>query len=177
MPIASYPRITLNTTGQTNNPRSGSGLAIYNQSTGQYVIADSSFFPINNGGLASETTLLTRASEATLLTRASEATLLTRASEATLLTIGTKIDSANTYNQNVDISVKFTLTDTLSAIGSGECKQVVLIAPVNGVYVTVRGGGEMFIPPYSTIPVNASNLNQISARYATAGDFLSYYYH
>jgi len=159
MPIASYPRITLNTTGQTNNPRSGNGLAIFNQSTGQYVIADSNFFPINNGGLASETTLLTRASE------------------ATLLSIGTKIDSANTYNQNVDISVKFTLTSTLSAIGSGESKQVVLIAPVNGVYVTVRGGGEMFIPPYSTIPVNASNLNQISARYANDGDFLSYYYH
>jgi hypothetical protein len=168
MPITSYPRITLNTTGQTNNPSSGSGLAIFNQSTGQYVIADSSLFPINNGGLASETTLLTRASEATLLTRASE---------ATLLSINTKIDSSNTYNQNVDISVKYTLTDTLSAIGSGECKQVVLIAPVNGVYVTVRGGGEMFIPPYSTIPVNTSNINQILARYATAGDFLSYYYH
>jgi hypothetical protein len=168
MPIASYPRITLNTTGQTNNPRSGTGLAIFNQSTGQYVIADSSFFPINNGGLASETTLLTRASEATLLTRASE---------ATLLSINTKIDSANTYNQNADISVKYTLTDTLSAIGSGECKQVVLIAPVNGVYVIVRSGGEMFIPPYSTIPVNVINLNQISARYANAGDFLSYYYH
>jgi hypothetical protein len=159
MPIASYPRITLNTTGQTNNPRSGTGLAIFNQSTGQYVIADSSFFPINNGGLASETTLLTRASE------------------ATLLSIGTKIDSANTYNQNVDTSGKFTLTETLSAIGSGDCKQVVLIAPVNGVYVTVRGGGEMFIPPYSTIPVNANNINQILARYANAGDFLSYYYH
>jgi hypothetical protein len=159
MPIASYPRITLNTTGQTNNPRSGTGLAIYNQSTGQYVIADSSFFPINSGGLASETTLLTRASE------------------TTLLSIGTKIDSANTYNQNVDTSVKFTLTDTLSAIGSGACQQVVLIAPINGVYITVRGGGEMFIPPYSTIPINTSNLNQISARYATAGDFLSYYYH
>lgn len=54
MPIGSYPRITLNTTGQTNNPLSGTGLAIYNQEGGQYVIADSDLFPINNGGLASK---------------------------------------------------------------------------------------------------------------------------
>jgi hypothetical protein len=83
----------------------------------------------------------------------------------------------NTYNQSVDISGTYTLTSELIAIGSGACLQVVLIAPVNGVNVSIRGGGKIFVPPYSTIPVNVSNLNQITAQYVTAGDVLSYYYH
>jgi hypothetical protein len=57
MPIGSYPRITLNETGNTRNPQSGTGLAIYNQENGQYEIADSNLFPINNGGFASNNNL------------------------------------------------------------------------------------------------------------------------
>jgi len=87
------------------------------------------------------------------------------------------IISNNNYNQNFDTSTIYTLTSELAAIGSGICKQVVLIAPVNGVNVSIRSGGKIFVPPYSTIPVNVSNLNQITAQYVTAGDFLSYYYH
>jgi len=57
MPIGSYPRITLNNTANNNNPPNGTGLAIYNETDGQYVIADGNLFPINNGGLASENML------------------------------------------------------------------------------------------------------------------------
>jgi hypothetical protein len=104
-------------------------------------------------------------------------TPLISTSSTNTTSILTAILADNTYNQTPDLSGKYTLTDTLAAIGSGSCQQVVLIAPVNGLYATIRSGGEMFIPPYSSLPVNVINLNQISARYATAGDFLSYYYH
>jgi hypothetical protein len=59
MPIGSYPRITLNETGNTNNAPSGTGLAIYDVEIGQYKIADSNLFPIKpeNEGLANQITL------------------------------------------------------------------------------------------------------------------------
>jgi hypothetical protein len=57
MPIGSYPRITLQSTSDINNNMSGTGLAIFNQDSAQYAIADSNLFPINNGGLASQDTL------------------------------------------------------------------------------------------------------------------------
>jgi hypothetical protein len=58
MPIGSYPRITLNNTEQYNNPQSGTGLALLNPNSNQYVIADTNTFQVNNGGLASEETLI-----------------------------------------------------------------------------------------------------------------------
>jgi len=164
MPIASYPRITLNTTGQTNNPRSGNGLAIYNQSTGQYVIADSSFFPINNGGLASENTLVSANTSLSLI-------------EANVLLIQSELTGSNNYQQGYDISRNYTLPLTLTALTANTCKQVVLISPVNGFYLTINSGGEIFIPPYTTLPINTNNTNTLSVRYQTAGDVLSYYYH
>jgi hypothetical protein len=157
MPISSYPRITLTNTRNNNNPQSGQGLAILNQSTGQYVIADSAFFPINNGGLASENTLQSVNTVST--------------------NIETLITSANTYTQTADISAKFSLPETATAIGSGSCKQVVLIAPASGFWLTIQGGGEMFMPPYSTIPVNVTNLNRLLVRYQATPEVLSYYYH
>jgi hypothetical protein len=53
MPIGSYPRITLIGTQLQNNPQSGTGLSIYDNSSNTYKVADSSLFPINQGGLAS----------------------------------------------------------------------------------------------------------------------------
>lgn len=166
MPISSYPRITLTNTRNNNNPQSGQGLAILNQSTGQYVIADSNLYPINNGGIASQTTLV-----------AIQNSVANLALESTLGSVLSGITSANTYNQTADISAKYSLTNTATAIGSGACVQVVLIAPLSGFYLTIQGGGEMFIPPYSTIPVNVTNLNRLLARYATELEVLSYYYH
>ena len=164
MPIASYPRITLNTTGQTNNPRSGTGLAIFNQSTGQYVIADSSLYPINSGGLASENTL------------ASVNTNL-NSIENNVLLIQSELTDSNNYQQGIDISRNFSLPLTSTALPSNTCVQVVLISPVNGFWLTINSGGEIFIPPYTTLPINTNNTNTLSARYQTAGDVLFYYYH
>ena len=89
----------------------------------------------------------------------------------------TAITSANNYTQTQDQTGKYTMTATVAAIGSGACSQVVLIAPVNGFFMNISGGGEMFVPPYSTIPVNVNNLNRINARWAVAGDVLSFYFH
>jgi hypothetical protein len=167
MPITSYPRITLNTTGTTNNAQSGTGLAILNQTNGQYVIADSNLFPINNGGIASQNTLV-----------AIQNSVANLALESTLGSVLSGITLNNTYNQTQDISAKYTLTNTATAISSAvSCSQVVLIAPLSGFYLTIQGGGEMFFPPYSTIPVNVTNLNRLLARYQTDGEILSYYYH
>jgi hypothetical protein len=167
MPIASYPRVTLNTTGTTNNPQSGTGLAILNQTNGQYVIADSNLFPINTGGIANQNTLVNIQNSVAAL-----------ALESTLSSVLSGITSANTYNQTADISGKYTLTNTATAISSAvSCSQVVLIAPLSGFYLTIQGGAEMFFPPYSTIPVNVINLNRLLARYQTEGEVLSYYYH
>jgi len=104
-------------------------------------------------------------------------TPLISTSSSNTTSILTAILADNTYNQSVDISGTYTLTAELTAIGSETCQQVVLIAPVNGVNVSIRGGGKIFVPPYSTIPVNVGNLNQITAQYIVAGDKLGYYYH
>ena len=157
MPISSYPRITLTNTRNNNNPQSGQGLAILNQSTGQYVIADSNFFPINNGGLASETTLL-----------------LIEANTATILA-NQIID--NNYVQGIDTSASYVLPLAITTLPSQACLQVVLISPVNGFWLIVNSGNEIFIPPYTTLPINVTNTNQLRARYQTAGDTLFYYYH
>jgi hypothetical protein len=164
MPIASYPRITLNTTGQTNNPRSGTGLAIFNQSTGQYVIADSSLYPINSGGLASENTLVNVGTNIGSI-------------EVNVLQIQSELAGSKNYQQGYDISRNYTLPLTSTALPANTCVQVVLISPVNGFWLTINGGGEIFIPPYTTLPINANNTNTLSARYQTAGDVLFYYYH
>ena len=164
MPIASYPRVTLNTTGQTNNPRSGTGLAIFNQSTGQYVIADSSLYPINSGGLASENTLVNVNTNLISI-------------ESNVLSIESELTGSNNYQQGIDISRNFTLPLTSTALPSNICVQVVLIAPVNGFWLNINSGAEIFIPPYTTLPINVHNTNTLSARYQTAGDVLFYYYH
>jgi len=164
MPIASYPRVTLNTTGQTNNPRSGTGLAIFNQSTGQYVIADSSLYPINSGGLASENTVYAVNTNLTSI-------------ENNVTLIESELNASSNYQQGFDISRNFSLPLTLTALPSFTCVQVVLIAPVNGFWLIINGGAEIFIPPYTTLPINVNNTNTLSARYQTAGDVLFYYYH
>jgi len=157
MPISSYPRITLTNTRNNNNPQSGTGLAILNQSTGQYVIADSNFFPINSGGLSSEGTLL--------LIEANTATILANQ--------GININ----YVQGIDTSASYVLPLAITTLPSQACLQVVLISPVNGFWLVVNSGNEIFIPPYTTLPVNVTNTNQLRARYQTAGDTLFYYYH
>jgi hypothetical protein len=164
MPIASYPRITLNTTGQTNNPRSGIGLAIYNQASGQYVIADSSLYPINSGGLASENTLDNVNTNLGLI-------------ETNVSQIQGDISSSGIYQQGLDISRNFTLPFLSTPLPSNTCVQMVIISPVNGFWITINGGTEMFIPPYTTLPINTNNTDTITARYQIAGDVLFYYYH
>jgi hypothetical protein len=57
MPISSYPRITLIGTQLQNNPQSGTGLSIYDNSSNTYKVADSDLFPINFGGLAANDSL------------------------------------------------------------------------------------------------------------------------
>jgi hypothetical protein len=150
MPIASYPRVTLNTTGTTNNPQSGTGLAILNQTNGQYLIADSNLFPINNGGIASQNTLVQ---------------------------VLNYLITANTYNQAIDFSDNITLPLVSTQLTSQGCVQVVLIAPINGFWLSINAGGEIFIPANTTIPVNVANTDQLSVRYQTAGDVLYFYYH
>ena len=59
MPIGSYPRITLQNTSDVNNNKSGTGLAIFNQESDRYEIADSNLFPLNNGGIGNQNTLQT----------------------------------------------------------------------------------------------------------------------
>jgi hypothetical protein len=157
MPISSYPRITLAATKDNKNPQSGTGLAILNQVNGQYVIADSNFFPINNGGLASEGT-------------------------AALIETNTAQIYANqlinsNYVQGIDKSVSYVLPLAIATLPSQACLQVVLISPINGFWLIVNSGNEIFIPPYTTLPVNVTNTNQLRARYQTAGDTLFYYYH
>jgi hypothetical protein len=166
MPISSYPRITLTNTRNNNNPQSGQGLAILNQSTGQYVIADSNLYPINNGGLASENTL-------SLLYNLSGL----NAQQGTLVQVLNYLISANTYNQGIDFSENFTLPLVSASLPTQACYQVVLIAPANGFWLTINAGGEIFIPANTTIPVNVSDTGQLSVRYQTAGDVLYYYYH
>lgn len=56
MPISSYPRITLIGTRLENNPQSGTGICIFDNTTGEYTVASSDLFPINQGGLAANDT-------------------------------------------------------------------------------------------------------------------------
>lgn len=88
-----------------------------------------------------------------------------------------EMSNNTSYTQDMDTSATFVLPLTTSTIGTGTCKQVVLIAPVNGFWLTINAGGEMFVPPYTTIPVNVDNINRLRARYQTEGDVLFYYYH
>jgi hypothetical protein len=166
MPISSYPRITLTNTRNNNNPQSGQGLAILNQSTGQYVIADSNLYPINGGGLASENTLTALYNLSGL-----------NAQQGTLVQVLNYLIAANTYNQGIDFSDSITLPLVSTQLTSQNCVQVVLIAPANGFWLTINFGGEIFIPANTTIPVNITNTDQLSVRYQTAGDILFFYYH
>lgn len=56
MPISSYPRITLSGTSVQNNPPSGTGISIYDNTTGEYTVGTSDLFPINLGGFAANDT-------------------------------------------------------------------------------------------------------------------------
>ena len=56
MPISSYPRITLIGTRLENNPQSGTGICIFDNTIGEYTVASSDLFPINQGGLAANDT-------------------------------------------------------------------------------------------------------------------------
>lgn len=58
MPISSYPRITLEGTAPENNPLSGTGLSLLDNLTNEYRVANSDLFPINDGGLAANNTLI-----------------------------------------------------------------------------------------------------------------------
>jgi hypothetical protein len=58
MPISSYPRITLEDTAPENNPLSGTGLCLLDNLTNTYRVANSDLFPINEGGLAANNTLI-----------------------------------------------------------------------------------------------------------------------
>jgi hypothetical protein len=97
--------------------------------------------------------------------------------ELDLLNILTELTNSTFYAQGMDTSATFTLPLAITTLPTITCKQVVLIAPVNGFWLVVNSGGEMFIPPYTTLPVNVTNVNRLRARYQTAGDTLFYYYH
>ena len=153
MPISSYPRITLKNTTATNNPQSGQGLAIFNNNTGQYDIVDNTY--VNT--FAQENTL--------------------QLIELNTTTILANQIINNNYVQGIDTSASYVLPLAIATLPSQACLQVVLISPVNGFWLVVNSGNEIFIPPYTTLPVNVTNTNQLRARYQTAGDTLFYYYH
>jgi len=58
MPISSYPRITLNNTQKDNNAQSGIGMVIYDYGIDAYRVLDSQTIPVNEGGFASNNTLI-----------------------------------------------------------------------------------------------------------------------
>ena len=97
--------------------------------------------------------------------------------EGDLLNIDSKLSASNNYAQGMDTSATFVLPLAITTLPTITCTQVVLIAPVNGFWLVVNSGGEMFIPPYTTLPVNVNNVNKLRARYQTAADTLFYYYH
>jgi hypothetical protein len=97
--------------------------------------------------------------------------------ETDLVSIDSRLSESNAYAQTMDTSATFTLPLAITTLPTIGCQQVVLIAPVNGFWLVVNSGGEMFIPPYTTLPVNVTNVNKLRARYQTAGDTLFYYYH
>jgi len=108
MPIGSYPRITLNETTTTNNPASGTGLAIYNYNTDTYAIADSDLFPINGGGLASNNSVYDVYSALKSNENVSVANLLTSS-------LGPKISDL-LYDNNTDTSAGDILGNILTIL-------------------------------------------------------------
>ena len=63
MPVSSYPRVTVQGTGASQNPQNGQALMILNPSTGKYEAATSSTFAGGGGGAtaANQTTQITEA--------------------------------------------------------------------------------------------------------------------
>jgi len=50
MALGSYPRVTVQGTGNTNNPQNGYGLMVFNSTTGKYEAATTSTFGGGGGG-------------------------------------------------------------------------------------------------------------------------------
>ena len=65
MPVSSYPRVTVQGTGASQNPQNGQALMILNPSTNKYEAATSSTFAGGGGGAtaANQTTQITEAQD------------------------------------------------------------------------------------------------------------------
>ena len=138
MPISSYPRITLNNTNKDINPLSGTGIAVYDLNALNYKILDSDTVPINGGGFASNSNLISTLGPKLpdLLVDTDDITVGNRAKQ-----IEENLKSINFGNESAGdllAQILIELQDLNSTIGNGT--GAIQIKGQNGNYADVTSG-------------------------------------
>lgn len=124
MPVSSYPRVTVQGTGNGQNPQNGQALMIYNTTTGKYEAATSSTFSGGGGDAtaANQTTQIGLATAGNANTSSIDTKLTT-----TNGNLNSIISNTNTTNQYLfDSNGNKTAAELLAAINTviKDCKDL-----------------------------------------------------
>jgi hypothetical protein len=165
MAIGSYPRVTVQGTGATNNIQNGLGLMVLNPSTQKYEAATAATFAGGGGGGGDATA----ANQATQISQATDTN-----SFLSTISINTSSLAALT-----DVSYSVVNTNTDSALPSQAAKKITLInISTNTAAMEIKIGGSSALIPlevgYSLV-LNVTNANSITTRQA-GGEGQTLYY-
>jgi hypothetical protein len=149
MAIQSYPRVTIQGTGNVNNPQNGFGMMVWNTSTLRYE----------------------------LLTAQTFASIANQANQSNQLTAANLANSNFTASTNngvlVDTLLEVNLTGTLTTLPNTTCKYVTIYytididIQINGTGSIVKAKGTGTTP--ETIRLNRPNANQIAIAEGSGG--------
>lgn len=141
MPISSYPRITLNNTNKDINPLSGTGIAVYDLNALNYKILDSDTVPINGGGFASNSNLISSLGPKLpdLLFDIDDVTIANRAREIDISLKAADYNSETAGNLLAQILIELQTLNSIIGNGTG----AIQIKGSNGNIANVSGGNRL----------------------------------
>jgi hypothetical protein len=152
MSVSSYPRVTIQGTGNLNNPQNGLGLMIYNPTSQRYEAATAATFGGGGGG-------------------GGDATAANQTTQINLATTANNNFTASTNNGVLtDILGSRTLSGSFVQLPSQICKYVTLVNLSTNVFweFNINNTGANFrIEAGYSVRVNVNNANLIFIRQAT----------
>jgi hypothetical protein len=159
MAIGSYPRVTVQGTGNANNPQNGQGLMIFNPSTQRFEAATAATFAGGGGGGGDATA-------------ANQTTQISVAN--TTNSILNSINSKTPATGN-ETSKSQTLTITPTTIGTASCKSVTIYmlstaaAPAEVIINSAGGGTVVILEQGYSMLIEVTSLDRIEV-YQTGGE-------
>jgi hypothetical protein len=172
MPVSSYPRVTVQGTGNAQNTQNGQALMVFNSSTGKYEAATAATFGGAGGATAANQTTQI-ANENTLnglvSTKANQTTQINQ-----IIALATSLATATNGGLLQDIFGNISVNNTFQQLPNIPCKYVTIInSQFNFTNVILKKNlaAEILLETGYSIRINLTNTNQIEIKSSNENAF------